>query len=113
MKFNYYRETDSLYIDLSEKKSVDSKEVAPGVVGDFDETGTIVGIDIDHAAKLSTSYHRIGLSTTQDCKTMTSIRRFAGTDRGLISDSKLMVWVVPEWAPWDVALQHGRSPGLC
>lgn len=51
MKFNYYPETDSLYIDLSEKKSVDSKEVARGVVVDFDESGAIVGIDIDNASK--------------------------------------------------------------
>ena len=36
MKFHYYPETDSLYIDLSEKKSVDSREVVPGVVMDFD-----------------------------------------------------------------------------
>ena len=47
MKINYYRETDSLYIDLSEKKSVDSKEITGGVVVDFDATGAIVGIDID------------------------------------------------------------------
>ena len=52
MKFNYYKDTDSLYIDLSEKRSVDSKEVAPGVVADFDETGAIVGFDIDHASKI-------------------------------------------------------------
>lgn len=52
MKFNYYPETDSLYIDLSEKQSVDSKEVAEGVVVDFDENGAIVGIDIDHASKI-------------------------------------------------------------
>lgn len=32
--------------------SVDSKEVAPGVVLDFDEQGVIVGIDIDHASKV-------------------------------------------------------------
>ena len=51
MKFNYYADTDSLCIDLSEKKSVDSKEVARGVVVDFDETGAIVGIDIDNASK--------------------------------------------------------------
>lgn len=37
MKFDYYPETDSLYIDLSEKTSKDSLEVAPGVVLDFDE----------------------------------------------------------------------------
>lgn len=52
MRLNYYAETDSLYIDLSEKKSVDSKEVSNGVVIDFDEFGTIVGIDIDRASKI-------------------------------------------------------------
>lgn len=52
MKFSYYPETDSLYIDLSEKTSVDSIEVADGVVVDFDESGAIVGIDIDHASKV-------------------------------------------------------------
>ena len=52
MKLNYYPETDSLYIDLSERTSVDSKEVAPGVVLDFDDAGVLVGIDIDHASEL-------------------------------------------------------------
>lgn len=52
MKFFYYPETDSLYIDLSQKTSVDSKEVAPGVVLDFDADGRLVGIDIDHASRV-------------------------------------------------------------
>jgi len=52
MKFHYYPETDSLYLDLSEKTSVDSQEVAPGVVLDFDAEGHLVGIDIDHASKV-------------------------------------------------------------
>ncbi|MEW6194841.1 MAG: DUF2283 domain-containing protein [Bacteroidota bacterium] len=52
MKLQYYPDTDSLYIDLSEKASVDSKEIANGVVIDFDENGSIVGIDIDHASKI-------------------------------------------------------------
>ncbi len=50
MKFYYYPETDSLYIDLSERPSVDSREVAPGVVLDFDAEGYLVGIDIQHAS---------------------------------------------------------------
>jgi uncharacterized protein YuzE len=54
MKFHYYPETDSLYIDLSEKASVDSREVAPGVVLDFDGEGHLVGIDIDQASKTVT-----------------------------------------------------------
>jgi uncharacterized protein YuzE len=52
VKFHYYPETDSLYIDLSEKTSVDSLEVAPGVVLDFDTEGHLVGIDIDHASQI-------------------------------------------------------------
>jgi uncharacterized protein YuzE len=52
MKFHYYPDTDSLYIDLSEKVGAEVREVAPGVVIDFDAKGHIVGIDIDHASQL-------------------------------------------------------------
>lgn len=52
MKFHYYPETDSLYIDLSSSESADSQEVAPGVVLDFDAEGKLVGIDIDNASKI-------------------------------------------------------------
>jgi uncharacterized protein YuzE len=52
VKFHYYPETDSLYIDLSEKTSVDSREAAPGVVLDFDAEGHLVGIDIDRASRI-------------------------------------------------------------
>jgi len=52
MKFDYYPETDSLYIDLAERPSVDSREIAPGVVLDFDAEGRLVGIDIDHASQV-------------------------------------------------------------
>jgi uncharacterized protein YuzE len=57
MKVHYYKDTDSLYIDLSEKKSTDSKEVAPGVVLDFDSKGQLTGIDIDHASKNANISH--------------------------------------------------------
>ncbi len=49
MKINYYPETDSLYIDLSEKTSVESREISEGVVLDYDADGILVGIDIDNA----------------------------------------------------------------
>ena len=52
MKLSYYPETDSLYIDLSEEKSVESKEVADGIIVDFDETGALVGFDFDHTNKV-------------------------------------------------------------
>lgn len=51
MKLNYYPETDSLYIDLSEKASVESREISEGVVLDYDADGILVGIDIDNASR--------------------------------------------------------------
>ena len=49
MKMKYYKDTDSLYIDLSENPSAESKEVSEGIVLDYDANGNLVGIDIDNA----------------------------------------------------------------
>ena len=49
MKLNYYLDTDSLYIDLSENPSAESREISDGVVLDFD-AAALVGIDIDNAS---------------------------------------------------------------
>lgn len=51
MKLHYYPDTDSLYIDLADATSAASREVAPGVVLDFDDQGKLVGIDLDHASQ--------------------------------------------------------------
>lgn len=61
MKLSYYPETDSLYIDLSERTSVESREVSDGVVLDYDAEGQLVGIDID---KASTKVQLTTLQTT-------------------------------------------------
>lgn len=50
MKLNYHPDTDSLYIDLSERTSVESREISEGVVLDYDASGNLVGIDIDNAS---------------------------------------------------------------
>lgn len=57
MKFHYYPETDSLYIDLADRSSAESEEVRPGVVLDFDAEGKLVGIDIDHASQVVNLTH--------------------------------------------------------
>ncbi len=51
MKLNYYAATDSLYIDLSEQPSVESREISEGIVLDYDSKGNLVGIDIDSASR--------------------------------------------------------------
>ena len=51
MKLNYHPDTDSLYIDLSEQPSAESREISEGVVLDYDAQGNLVGIDIDNASR--------------------------------------------------------------
>jgi uncharacterized protein YuzE len=51
MKLNYHPDTDSLYIDLSEKASSESREISEGIILDYDDQGNLVGIDIDNASR--------------------------------------------------------------
>lgn len=61
MRINYDAATDSLYIHLAERPSVDSDEVVDGVVLDYDAAGALVGIDVQHASQ-KTDIHRLALS---------------------------------------------------
>jgi len=49
MIFQYFPETDMLYLKLADGVSTESQEVAPGIVIDFDEHSRIVGIEIEDA----------------------------------------------------------------
>ena len=51
MRIEYFPETDSLYIDLAERPSADSREIGEGIVLDVDAEGKPVGLDIDQASK--------------------------------------------------------------
>ncbi len=52
MKLHYYPETDSLYIELRSEPGAETREIADGLNVDFDSTGAVVGLDIDHASRL-------------------------------------------------------------
>ena len=72
MKVNYFPDTDSLYIDLSEQPSAESLEISEGVVLDYDASGNLVGIDIDNAST-KVDLHRFVVS-----KIPASIETIAG-----------------------------------
>ena len=46
MKLKIDRENDALYLRLNEAAIVDSEEVDPGVILDFDQEGRMVGIEV-------------------------------------------------------------------
>jgi uncharacterized protein YuzE len=51
MVFEYYPDTDMLYIKLADGISIESEEVAPGIVLDFDEQNRVIGVEIEDASK--------------------------------------------------------------
>lgn len=50
MVFQYFPESDMLYIQLKDGISTESEEVAPQVVLDFDENHHVIGIEIEDAS---------------------------------------------------------------
>jgi uncharacterized protein YuzE len=48
MKLHVDPETDALYLRLNDSKIIDSEEVSPGVVLDYDAKDEVVGVEILH-----------------------------------------------------------------
>lgn len=46
MKFNYDKETDSLYIHFINIPGVDSKEISNDFIADFNEEGQMIGLEV-------------------------------------------------------------------
>lgn len=46
MKMHYDEKSDALYLRLDESKIVESEEVQPGIVLDFDANNQVVGVEI-------------------------------------------------------------------
>jgi uncharacterized protein YuzE len=45
------RSADAIYLNLTDRPIKDSAEVADGIVGDYDDEGRIVGVEILDASK--------------------------------------------------------------
>ncbi|MBT9163344.1 MAG: hypothetical protein DDT24_00250 [Chloroflexi bacterium] len=50
MIFQYYPNTDMLYLKLANEVSTESEEVASGIVLDFNERNQVIGIEIENAS---------------------------------------------------------------
>jgi uncharacterized protein YuzE len=51
MIFEYFPDTDTLYIALRSGPGADAEEVAPDVILDYDANGNVIGITIEHASE--------------------------------------------------------------
>ena len=52
MRLEVDKESDTLYFRLDESKVVESEEVRPGVILDFDEKGRVIGVEFLHIKTL-------------------------------------------------------------
>ena len=55
MKLNVDREADALYLPLDDSPIVESEEVSPGVVLDYNESNEVVGVEMLHLSKRSST----------------------------------------------------------
>lgn len=53
MKLHIDKEADALYLRLDDSKIIESEEVSPGVVLDFNEHHQVVGIEMLHLSRRS------------------------------------------------------------
>ncbi len=51
MKLTVDREADALYLNLDEAPAVESEEVSPGVILDYNAAGKVVGIEMLYLSK--------------------------------------------------------------
>ena len=72
VRLNDFRDTDSLYIDLSEQGSVENWEISAGVVLDYDAEGRLDGIDIDNASTKAELYKLVVSKLPAIVKSITS-----------------------------------------
>ncbi len=55
MKLKIDKENDALYLRLDEDNIVESEQVQPGVILDFDKDGRVVGIEILNLSERTTA----------------------------------------------------------
>ena len=88
MKISYDKITDSLYIHLIESASVNSDEVADGVVFDYDINGAVAGIDLQWASQRSGIRQEAGKCVYRENDDILEIR---------LSDKPIVREMSPDW----------------
>ena len=62
MKLHVDKEADALYLRLDDSEIVETEEVAPGVMLDYNASNEVVGVEM---LRLSKRSHRLNLSELQ------------------------------------------------
>ena len=69
MNVNYDVTTDSMYISFNGETSIESEEMAEGLILDYNHQGKVVGLDIQHASQHASSFTQAMGTTPQALRT--------------------------------------------
>ena len=100
MKFHYYHDTDSLYVEFSREPSAETREIANGLNVDLDARGKVVGFDVDLAAegldpqKPAAALTAMGLTPSKDVRVL--FHRIAAVER-----MRRRAWAPPAGCAFD------------
>ena len=72
MKIHYFADTDTLFIEFSDRPSVRTEEINELVTVDFDREETLVGITIE-SAKNQVDLNSINILTNLEPKTLQTV----------------------------------------
>ena len=78
MKLRIDKDADALYLRLDDAKIIESEQVAPGVIVDFDSKNRVVGLEVLNVSKRLPKRHRTSART----KTATLVREKKTTKYG-------------------------------
>ena len=74
MKLHVDPEADALYLRLNESKIIESEEVAPGVVLDYDANGEVVGVEILSLSERGVDINKLDFQTLRTSATETLVK---------------------------------------
>lgn len=55
MRIEYDPKVDALYVRLNDSAIIESEQVQPGIILDFDVSGKVVGVEVLNASKRDTA----------------------------------------------------------
>ena len=74
MKLRIDKQSDALYLRLDDAKVIESEQVAPGVIVDFDSKSRVVGLEVLNVSRRLPK----GKRTSSRAKTPTLVREKSG-----------------------------------
>jgi len=103
MRLHVDKEADALYLRLDDSKIIESEEVSPGVVLDFDERNQVVGIEILNLSKRPRAHAQSGFARVPIPD------RLTGKQKPLARELDALAYALCGLTPQEIKLVEGAA----